>query len=149
MNRTDFYNHSNQSNAIWYDVAVVQVATEKSLQPSIGFSENRTRKYNAIRKLLGITPVNHKHIRKSCSNSRSSSSSCIHHQQQQISQVPLATKSEQSKQLFDPVKMEELLALIRSEEFIGTIDPEYHSCYFVSDECRDEYAQEKHKSDHS
>jgi hypothetical protein len=32
--------------------------------------------------------------------------------------------------LFDKAKIDKLLVTIRTDKFIGTVDPEYHACYF-------------------
>jgi hypothetical protein len=113
---------------------------------------DRFKRCNRIRKILGMDHIkrgltaNKKFARrfKKANNTIDNSvtsgtgSCCSNNSSTQLYPKSVsASQSQQNKtasltssrQLMDPVTMDKLLSMIRSEEFIGTIDPEYHSCY--------------------
>jgi hypothetical protein len=84
---------------------------------------HRKINYDTIRRVLGVSSVLHK--AKSCPHGISTDTSAS-------SSVKTTDDRKIPSQnvLVDKSRIENLLAMVRSEKFIGIVDPQYHACYF-------------------
>jgi hypothetical protein len=138
----DFLYHDNKSNATWElshnSSSADEVSTTSSTATfpmynrSLSSQTSRQQRINnilSVRYLLGIETSSD--AVKSPSQHQSSSHQPISlPTMKQTCHPPNVSK----RTLIDEAKMQRLLAMLRSDKFVGSIDPRYHTRYLYSPE---------------
>jgi hypothetical protein len=127
-NNKTSYDISSQANATW-DISFEKPFSSDNNDDQICVIRQRKMNYSTIRKILG---ANGNRTLSKTTSCPSNISSKVISSQSTICTID-SRKTESQNVLFDQARINNLLALVRTDKFIGVVDPEYHSCYFGED----------------